>query len=80
LHIGGFVLRELWEVRVSEVTGNPNVLARSMINTYGQDAERQARNYALGHQSAGRAHDYMLWLEVVSIIVRRQKLLKSLDS
>jgi len=65
---------------VSELADDPDALARSMINRYGQDAERVARNHALGHRSAGRAHDYMLWLEVVSIIVRRQKMLKSLDS
>ena len=65
---------------MSELADDPNVLARSMMNRYGQDAEREARNCALGHRSAGRAHDHMLWLEVVSIIVRRQKLLKSLDS
>ena len=65
---------------MGELTDDPKAIAASMIGKYGQDAEREARKYALGHKSAGRAHDYMLWLEVVSIIVRRQKFLKSLDS
>jgi hypothetical protein len=46
-------------------------LAKAMMKIYGDDAEQEAREYALMLKGSGRP-DYAVWVEAADIIARRQ--------
>jgi hypothetical protein len=46
-------------------------LAKAMRKIYGDDAEREAREYALMLKEGGR-RDYAVWIEAADIIARRR--------
>ena len=55
-------------------------LSKFMIGLYGDDAERQARSYAVSTRAKGQDGDADVWHEAADIIAKRKNLVKTLDA
>jgi hypothetical protein len=59
---------------------DPYSLSKFMIGLYGEDAERQARAYALSIGAKGQESDAAVWNEAAALIAKRARIVKTLDS
>ena len=66
-----------WEDSLAD---DPYSLSKFMIGLYGDDAERQARAYALSIGARGQQSDAAVWNEAAALIAKRAKIVKTLDS
>jgi hypothetical protein len=56
-----------------EMGDDPSVFASSMIEMYGSEAEKTAKEYAEKHRRSGDTENCALWLAVAAIIQERRK-------